>query len=164
MLLVYCCTSCCLCLSWSLHWHSSLPKNGSQNQLTVETQASFHILFSTFGGEERVKKCQTRANNMTLFFCHRTKLILPSINKEIAFTGNSFLHNGYPVLSRAVETKRVSFPSRDNHRLHPPLDFAVLYSTWSREMKPRCIASGITLGLRVQHSKESWSAICDGGN
>lgn len=58
------------------------------------------------------------------FFCHRTVLTLPSINNEIAFTGKSFLHNGYPVLSIAVETKRVSFPSQDNHRLHPPLDFA----------------------------------------
>lgn len=32
-----------------------------------------------------------------------------------------------------VETDRISFPSRDNHRLHPPIHFAMPYSTWSTE-------------------------------
>lgn len=91
---------------------------------------------------------------MTLL-CHHTVLTLPFTNNEIAFTGKSFLCNGYPLFRRAVETKNFSFPPLDNHHINPPLDFAVPYSTQSREMKPRCFASGIMLGLCVQHSKES---------
>lgn len=141
-----------------MHWHPSLPKNGSQNQLSVNTQASFHIYFFSYFWMRRESEKMpnpTKQHDTFFFFCHRTLLTLPTINNETAFTGNSFLHNGYPVLSRAGETKRVSFPSRDNHRLHPPLHFAAPHSTWSKEMKPRCIASGIMLGLCVQHSKES---------
>lgn len=127
----------------------------SKSTLSRDTSLFSYTFLYFWMRSESEKMPNPGKQNDTFFFCHHTKLILPSINNEIAFTGNSFLHNGYPVLSRAVETKRVSFPSRDNHRLHPPLDFAALYSTWSRKMKPRCIAPGITLGLRVQHSKES---------
>lgn len=68
----------CLCLSWSLQWCPSLPKNASQIQLSVSTQASFHILFSTSGWEFRVKSCQTWANNMTLFLSpHYTHITIP---------------------------------------------------------------------------------------
>lgn len=96
-------------------------------------------------------KSQTKA--VTLL-CHHTILIFPSIHSYTALTGNSFLRNGSPVLSRAMETKKGSFQPRDNHRLHPPLDFAAPYSTWSREMKARCIASGITLGFFVFSTAE----------
>lgn len=89
--------------------------------------------------------------NVTLFFCHHTILTLPSINNETAFTGswtpeftgNSFLYNGYPVLRRAMETKRVSFPSRDNHRLHPPLDFCsdLFHMVQKDEAQVHCLRS-----------------------
>lgn len=115
-----------------------------KNLLSVRTQASFHILFSTFGWEVRVKNCQTQANNTTRFFFVTTlysyyrqyTMKLPLLETHFSIMAT--------VLSRAVETKGFSLPSQDNHRLHPPLDFAAPYSTWSRKMKPRCMASGIT--------------------
>lgn len=100
-------------------------------------------------------------------------------NNEIAFTGNSFLRNGNPALSEAVESGRVpSFslflspslppnpdpvpPSPDNHRLHPPTQPPPLkISTLLRfipqrsgEMKPRCIASGFTRGFMCAQQRE----------
>lgn len=74
-------------------------------------------------------------------FCHRTILILLSINNEIAFTGNSFLHNGYPAWSRAVETEGVSLPPRDNHRLHPPtwLCCALYHMVQKDEAQVHCL-------------------------
>lgn len=89
--------------------HLFLPKKRSHNQLSVKTQASFHTLFFIFGWDVRGKNANPGQTTWHFFF-HRTIFILPSINNEIAFTGNSFLHNGYPALNRAVETRRISFP------------------------------------------------------
>lgn len=68
------------------------------------------IHFSLFLDEMWEEKMPILGKQHDTFFFHRTIFILPSINNEIAFTGNSFLHNGYPALNRAVETRRVSFP------------------------------------------------------
>lgn len=143
-------------LVFLLYWRPSLPKN-SQSQHRLSKHRPPLMYFSLLLDETRMRIRQTKANYMTLFFCHHTIFILPSINNEIAFTGNLFLRNVYPaLLCRALETKRFSFPSPDNHQLHPPTTLcSALFHMVHRKMKARCIASGITLGLCVQHGKES---------
>lgn len=78
------------------------------------------------------------------FFCHRTIFILPSINNEIAFTGNSFLHNGYPVLNRAVETMRFFFfflllKITINYIPHSTLQSLIPHSPQKDEAQVHCL-------------------------
>lgn len=78
-------------------------------KVKIDFQSKHKLLFIYFSlllDEKREsQKMPNPGKQNATFFCHRTIFILPSINNEIALTGNSFLYNVYPVLSRAVEPR-----------------------------------------------------------